>query len=169
MAEETKKDAAENQPVVDSKQALKKQKEDEKAKKDAEKQLQKQQKLDAKAKKALEEHQQKINKKIVELEAKKKECQDKLNKEANPKKREALKEKIENYDNKIADYKDPTKHRPSGLVVRTWAKGLSKEANRIAWENKRDVIKDFVTVVIVCVVLALVFFAIDMILISIGK
>lgn len=109
------------------------------------------------------------NAKIRKLEHKKEVCQNALNKAANPKDRQALKKHIEKLEIKIADLKDPTKNRPTRVVVRTWSKGLRKEAGRITWEKKEQVIKDFVIIFVVCVILAIVFFALDMILITIRK
>ena len=70
-------------------------------------------------------------------------------------------------DGKSKEKKEKKPRRKFKTVMRVWSKGLSKEASRVTWENKRDVLKDFITIVIVCVFLAVVFFAIDMIVITI--
>lgn len=111
-------------------------------------------------------------KKIGQLEKKKAKLSVKLNKEQNPKTKSSIQDKIDEVDKKIADLKDPNKasaRRPFGLVMRTWSKGLGKEAGRIAWYKKHEVVKDFITVILVCVFLGVIFFAIDMILIALGN
>lgn len=73
-------------------------------------------------------------------------------------------------DSKAKDEKTKKEKKPRRkfkTVMRVWSKGLSKEAGRVTWEKKRDVLKDFITIVVVCVFLAVVFFAIDMIVITI--
>lgn len=67
------------------------------------------------------------------------------------------------------DKKEKKVRRPAKVVLKTWSKGLKKEAGRIAWEKKHDVLKDFVTIVVLCLFFAVIFFAIDMIIVSIPK
>lgn len=135
---------------------------------------------EAKSKKELKQEQknklyeQKLEanrlKAIKKAEDKKVRLTAKLNKAQNPKKKSAIQDKIDKNDKLIADLKDPTKatvKRPFGLVMKTWSKGLGKESGRITWHNKRDGLKDFITIVLVCVFLGVIFFAIDMIIIAI--
>lgn len=129
----------------------------------------KQLKAEAKAAKAATKHAQKINSKIVKLENKKKEIENSIKTTSNPKKRAELRTKLDSVEDKLEKLKDPNKNRSAKLVLQTWSKGLSKEASRITWEKKRDVLKDFITIVVVCVILAIIFFALDMIIITIRK
>lgn len=111
-------------------------------------------------------------KKLAQLEKKKAKLTVRLNKANNPKWKSHLQDKIDETDKKIQDLKDLEKaavNRPFGLVMRTWAKGLGKETGRVAWYKRREILKDFITVVIVCAILAIIFFAIDMIIITIGS
>lgn len=111
-------------------------------------------------------------KQLAKLEKRKAKLTVKLNQTQNPKRRGRLEDKIEKVDVKIKDLKDPAKamvKRPFGLVMRTWSKGLSKEAGRVAWYKKNEVLKDFVTIILVCVFLAVIFFAIDMIVVAMGN
>lgn len=108
-------------------------------------------------------------KQLAKLEKKKAKLTVKLNQTNDPKRKGLIQDKIEKTELKIKDLNDPTKarvKRPFGLVMRTWSKGLNKEAGRIAWYKKGQVLKDFITVVLVCVFLAVIFFAIDMIVIA---
>ena len=129
----------------------------------------KQLEAEAKAAKAAAKHAQKINSKIVKLENKKKALETKLKTVSNPRKKADLRSQINDLDAKLEKLKDPSKNRSAKLVLQTWSKGLGKEANRITWEKKNQVLKDFVTIVVVCAILAIVFFAIDMIIITIRK
>lgn len=107
--------------------------------------------------------------KIDKLEKKKAKLTVKLNKLQNPKSKSRVQDKIDKVNDKIENLKDPEKaivKRPFGLVMKTWSKGLGKEAGRISWYKKREVAKDFVTVILVCVFLGVIFFAIDMIVIA---
>ncbi|XQP55200.1 MAG: preprotein translocase subunit SecE [Mycoplasmoidaceae bacterium] len=107
---------------------------------------------------------------IKKQEAKKARLTAKLNKVQNPKRKSRIQDKIDKVDKKLKDLQDPAKatvKRPFGLVMRTWSKGLGKESGRITWHNKRGALKDFITIILVCVFLGLIFFAIDMIIISI--
>lgn len=109
-------------------------------------------------------------KEIKRLENKKTKLLDKFNKVQNPKTKSSIQDKIDKVDEELKDLKDPAKasvKRPFGLVMKTWSKGLGKEAGRITWYKKGQVLKDFVTVIVVCAFLGLIFFAIDMIIISI--
>ncbi len=109
-------------------------------------------------------------KKLAKLEKKKANLTVLLNKTNNPKKKSNYQDKIDEVEIKIKNLNDPAKaevKRPFGLVMRTWSKGLGKEAGRITWYKKREVLKDFVTILLVCAFLAIIFFAIDMIIISI--
>jgi len=65
--------------------------------------------------------------------------------------------------------KEKKPRRPAKVVLKTWSKGLSKETSRIAWEKKSQVVKDFVVIVVIACILAALFLAIDMIIISIRK
>jgi len=67
------------------------------------------------------------------------------------------------------DKKEKKPRRPAKVVLKTWSKGLSKETSRIAWEKKSQVVKDFVVIVVIACILAALFLAIDMIIISIRK
>lgn len=107
--------------------------------------------------------------KLAKLEKKKAKLTVLLNKTNNPKKKNNYQDRIDEIDIKIKNLNDPAKaeiKRPFGLVMRTWSKGLGKEAGRVTWYKKREVLKDFVTIVLVCAFLAIIFFAIDMIIIS---
>jgi len=93
----------------------------------------------------------------------------------NQAKPEATKVEAAKADNKKEDKKDKKEkkqRRPFKVVMKTWSKGLAKEASRISWEKKHDVLKDFITVVILCVILGAIFFGIDAIIVTlqnIGK
>ena len=107
--------------------------------------------------------------KIKKLEKQKANLTVKLNKLQNPKSKSRVQDKIDKVSKKIEDLNDPSKavvKRPFGLVIKTWSKGLSKETGRITWYKKREVAKDFVTIILVCVFLGVIFFAIDMIVIA---
>lgn len=107
---------------------------------------------------------------IKKQEAKRSRLTIKLNKVQNPKRKSRIQDKIDIIDSKLNALRNPSKatvKRPFGLVVRTWSKGLGKESTRITWHSKRGLLKDFITILLVCVFLALIFFAIDMIIISI--
>ncbi len=109
-------------------------------------------------------------KKLTQLENKKARLTTKLNSVANPKRKSDIQDKIDEIDKKINELKDlekATVKRPFGLVMKTWSKGLGKETSRITWHKGKDILKDFVTVILVCAFLAIIFFAIDMIIISI--
>lgn len=109
-------------------------------------------------------------KKLAQLEKKKANLTVMLNRTNNPKKKSSYQDRIDEIDIKIKNLNDPAKaeiKRPFGLVMRTWSKGLGKEAGRIAWYKRGQVLKDFVTIILVCAFLAIIFFAIDMIIISI--
>ena len=54
-----------------------------------------------------------------------------------------------------------------GFGLKKWFFGVGKEFRRINWLPKNRIFKDFVIVLIICLFLALLFLAIDMILISI--
>lgn len=109
-------------------------------------------------------------KEIKSQEAKKAKLMIKLNKVQNPKRKSRIQDKIDQVDKTLKDLQDPAKatvKRPFGLVMKTWSKGLGKETGRITWHNKKGALKDFVTIILVCAFLGLIFFAIDMIIISI--
>jgi len=65
--------------------------------------------------------------------------------------------------------KEKKPRRPFKVVMKTWSKGLGKEASRVTWEKKSNVAKDFITIIVIAVILALVFFAIDLIILSARK
>lgn len=109
-------------------------------------------------------------KKISKLEKKQARLTVKLNKVQNPKRKSSIQDKIDKVVDKIDNLKDKEKaivKRPAGLVMKTWSKGLNKETNRVAWYKRGGVLKDFVTILLVCVFLGIIFFAIDMIIIAI--
>lgn len=108
-------------------------------------------------------------KELAQLEKKKAKYTVKLNSASSPRMKGHYQEKLDKVEKKIKDLNDPSKavvKRPFGLVMRTWSKGLGKEAGRVDWYKRRPIIKDFVTVILVCVFLAVIFFAIDMIVIA---
>lgn len=51
--------------------------------------------------------------------------------------------------------------------LKKWFFGVGKEFNRISWPLKGKILEDFIIVVVICLFFALIFFAIDMILVSI--
>ncbi|MBQ0045798.1 MAG: preprotein translocase subunit SecE [Mycoplasma sp.] len=108
--------------------------------------------------------------KIAKLEKKKAKLSIKFNKAQNPKVKSRIQDKMDKITKELADLNDPAKavvKRPFGLVMKTWSKGLNKETGRVAWYKKNEGIKDFVTIILVCVFLGVIFFAIDMIIVAI--
>ena len=107
-------------------------------------------------------------KQIAKLEAKKAKFESKLNATQNPWRKGVYKKRIESLNEEIKTLKENRipKHRLN-VTMKAWSKGLGKEARRVTWYGKRDIIKDFITVIIVCVFLALIFFGIDMIIVSV--
>ncbi|XQP55497.1 MAG: preprotein translocase subunit SecE [Mycoplasmoidaceae bacterium] len=106
-------------------------------------------------------------KKVAKLEKKKAKLTRKLNATANPSKKSSIQDKLDKVEIKINNLKNPTTtDRPFKVVIKTWGKGLKKEAGRIAWHDKANLGKDFLTILLVCAFLAIIFFAIDMIIIS---
>lgn len=106
-------------------------------------------------------------KKISKLEAKKAKYESTLKTIQSPWRKGTIQKRVDTLDAKIKDLKEnKSSKRPFKLVMKTWSKGLGKEAKRITWHDKRSIVKDFVTVILVCVFLAVIFFAIDMIIIS---
>lgn len=83
---------------------------------------------------------------------------------ANP--ADATKVEAAKADNKKEDKKEKKQRRPFKVVMKTWSKGLAKEASRIAWEKKHDVLKDFITILVICVILGAIFFGIDAIVVA---
>ena len=113
---------------------------------------------EAKIKQAIAKDLAKLNKRKAKLEAK--------IAKAPSSKKAVYQLELDSINYKISKLNEGKGRRPAKLVLKTWSKGLSKEASRITWEKKRDVAKDFVTIVVIGVILGLVFLAIDLILIS---
>ena len=65
--------------------------------------------------------------------------------------------------------KEKKKKDPFSLVMKRWFFGLKKEFGRMDFPTKWQILKDFITIIIVCAILASLFFGIDMIVISIQK
>lgn len=108
--------------------------------------------------------------KIAKLEKKKAKLTLKFNKVQNPKQKSKLQDKMDKITEELTNLNDPNKatvKRPFGLVMKTWSKGLNKEAGRVAWYKKNEGIKDFITILLVCIFLGVLFFAIDMIIVAI--
>ena len=124
-------------------------------------------KQEERAKKLAQKAEAKRIKKIAKLENKRAKYDGRLKQTSNPWKKGVYQKRVEKLDDKIKDLKDTKSNkRPFKLVMKTWSKGLGKEAKRITWYRKNEVIKDFITVILVCIFLAIIFFAIDMIIIS---
>ena len=109
---------------------------------------------------------QTIAKQLNTLEKKKAVLEAKIAKAPSSKKMN-LQLQLDSINSKIKRLNEGKGRRPAKVVLKTWSKGLGKEARRVTWEKKRDVAKDFVTIVVIGVILALIFLAIDLILISI--
>lgn len=107
-------------------------------------------------------------KQIAKLKAKKAKLEAKLAKAPGSKK-ETIKYELTSVTHKLEAVEAGKGKRPAKLVLKTWSKGLSKETSRITWERKTEVVKDFVTIVVISVILAALFFVVDLIIISLPK
>ena len=109
----------------------------------------------------------KKKKKINKLELKK----TKLNKQIifnmSPKKRVEIEDQIRAIDLKIMELNKNNVTWKNSLKI--WSKGITKESKRIIWEKKKDIIKDFITIVIIVIILAFIFFGLDILLLTIKK
>ena len=65
------------------------------------------------------------------------------------------------------DKKEKKAKDPFSLIMKRWFFGLKKEFSRMSFPTKLEMLKDFITIVIVCTIFASLFFGIDMIVISI--
>lgn len=63
--------------------------------------------------------------------------------------------------------KNEKKKDPASLVLKRWFFGLKKEFSRMTFPTGLQILRDFITVIVVCVILASLFFGIDMIVITI--
>lgn len=63
--------------------------------------------------------------------------------------------------------KEKKKREPASLVLKRWFFGLKKEFGRMTFPTSLQILKDFITVIVVCAILASLFFGIDMIVITI--
>lgn len=109
----------------------------------------------------------KKKKKIAKLELKK----TKLNKQIvfnmSPKKRTEIEDQIRAIDLRITELNNNKITLKNSLKI--WSKGIAKESRRIIWEKKWDIIKNFVTIVVITIILASIFFGIDILLLTIKK
>ncbi|MDR3163771.1 MAG: preprotein translocase subunit SecE [Mycoplasmataceae bacterium] len=59
--------------------------------------------------------------------------------------------------------------QPIRLRLKRWFFGLGKEFSRVTWMHYVDVIKIFITVIIICAIISVIFLGIDSLYFSLGK
>lgn len=109
----------------------------------------------------------KKKKKIAKLELKKAKLNKQIVFNMSPKKRTEIEDQIRAIDLRITELNNNKITLKNSLKI--WSKGIAKESRRIIWEKKWDIIKNFVTIVVITIILASIFFGIDILLLTIKK
>ena len=109
----------------------------------------------------------KKKKKIHKLELKKTKLSKQIIFNMSPKKRVEIEDQIRAIDLRIMELNKNNITWKNSLKI--WSKGITKESKRIIWEKKRDIIKDFITIVIIVIFFAFIFFGLDILLLTIKK
>lgn len=109
----------------------------------------------------------KKKKKIAKLEQKKAKLNNQIVFNMSPKKRTEIEDQIRAIELRIIELNKNNITLKNSLKI--WSKGTVKEFKRIIWEKKRDIIKDFVTIIVIMIFLASIFFGLDILILTIKK